>query len=530
MLDGVSGQAVAEVGDAAAWFSGETSTLSVGAEGSFGVLIFRVTVSRPDLDDGERQEAAKALALAALPRFPGIEVEAPPPPEPVLITVEHEPVDRSNQGFVENLLAREADGEWTRGEGLVATLRYFAGEVQAAEVLRHSELLDDSGTGVVHMARAYLETDGDSEDAAVIERLLDVLLVNDPRGATGTEGDSAAGRRRRTAAYRASQEGDDCFAPYPEYGDPCFESAPVSFPQFGEKYILWFPDIEDGEEWEGWVKGDSTIQNAMIASATQLESMSGGMPDVAVWLSPFNGGSTVVVDAGLCAIQLNKGAQALRDQNPEFLQQAIASALARCYIVWNFGLSGGGVLDWWEPGAEWYLSDVIYPNASMEVLVLKIPGTLAGEELGSALTDRSLTSMTFFEYLDAARGLEGTMAAVQTIAESGPDDVSGIEDLLHEYTKALTDGVIVDQGGAHAYGPPSEFTPLRKGTTISAEPPPFGVARIRVSVEGGPTPASNTRMASAATFSPPGARVHPVRAGAGRPSSPRRCKGRACSC
>jgi len=487
ILEGVPGQPVPGVGDAAAWFA-EASTLSVAAEGRFGVLVFRITVSNAELNEPARLEAATNLALAALPRFPGIEVEPPTPPDPVVITIEHEPVDRSNQGFVENLLAREADGDWTRGEGLVATLRFFTNEVEAGEVLRHPELLDDSGTGVVHMARAYLETDRDSEDAAEIERLLDLLLVNDPRGATATEGDSTTGLRRTTAAYRASQEEEeeeDCFAPYPDYGDPCFLSAPVSFPQFGEKYILWFPDLEEGEEWEGWVKGDSTIQNAMIASATKLESMSGGMPDVAVWLSPFSGGSTVVLDAGLCAIQLNKGAQALGAQNPAFLQQAIASALARCYIVWNFGLSGGAVLAWWEPGVEWYLSDVIYPNASMELVVLKVPQTLAGEELGSALTDRSLTTMTFFEYLDAALGLEGTMAAVQTIAESGPDDVSGIDDLLHEYNQALTDGVIVDQGGAHAYGPPADSHSLAEGVTISEKPQPYGLKRIRVSVASG---------------------------------------------
>ena len=201
---------------------------------------------------------------------------------------------------------------------------------------------------------------------------------------------------------------------------------------------------------------------------------------VAVWLAPYAGHSIVNLSGGLCGIQLNKGAQALRDRDPKLLQQAVASAIARCYVRWNFGLTGG-----WRNAIAWYLSDVIYPDASMEVLVLEVPNALAGEELGSTLIDRSLTNMPFFEYVDSARGLEGTMTAVWTIAESGPGDISGIDELLHDYNKALTDGVIIDQGGGHSYGPPSKFRPLSEGVTISTKPKPFGVERIRVGVGSG---------------------------------------------
>ena len=223
-----------------------------------------------------------------------------------------------------------------------------------------------------------------------------------------------------------------------------------------------------------------SLRDAIRKSAIQFEGMSGDMPRVEVWLAPFEGHSWVTLDGDLCTIQLNKGAQALRDQDPALLQQGVAATIARCYIDWNLGLS-----EQWESPLSWYLSDVIYPNASMEVAVLGIPTALQSEELSSTLLSRSLTNMPFFEFLDAAVGLEGTMTAVETIAESDLASVSGIDDHLHEYNKALTDGVIIDRGGAHGYGPPSDFTELAEGTTITANPQPFGVERIRVNVGGG---------------------------------------------
>ena len=492
-LIGVTGEPVPDVGDLALWFGGpqaegdgSAGALSVAQQTALGALVFRVVISRPDLDSAQQLELAKALALSALPRFPGVEVAPPPPPDPVVVTFDHEPVDQSQQGFLQNLLAREADGEWTRGEGLVATLRYFAGEIEATELLRGPDLLDQSGTGIVRLAQQYVEAGGDADAVTEIERLLDLLLVREPIAAAADAETSLPAAHSRSLAYRVFQEPapkpDDgfCYSFFPDYGEPCFMLTNAA-PQFGEKYLFWFPVLDEGQtEWEGWTHGPSTIRDAILKTAVQLESMSGDTPRIVVGLAPFEGHSLVLLDEDQCWIQLNKGAQTLRDRDPSLLQQAVASAMARCYIEWNFGRS-----EQWESPIAWYLSDVVYPNASMELLVLKVPEVLAGEELSTTLTDRSLANMPFFEYLDAALGLEGTMEAVGTIAESGLKDISGIDNHLHEYAKALTDGVIVDQAGAHGYGPPSDFTPLSDGLTISTQPKPFGLERIRVTAPSG---------------------------------------------
>ena len=474
-LEGVPGQRVSGVGEAAVWF-GDASTLSVGAQGRFGILIFRVTVNVPALDEADRLKAAQALAQSALPRFPGIEVEPAPPPDPVVVTIEHEPVDQSDQSYVSNLLAREVDGEWTRGEGLVATMQLLAGEQDAVEVLRHAAVLDSSGTGILRLAQAFLEDHADAPEAPEIERLLDSLI---PRPELVAQASAEPAQRgfRSMAVQESEQYLEGCYSVWPDHGDPCFMWA-EAHPAYGQKYLLWFPD-ED--EWEGWTRGPSTVRDAIRKTAAQLEGMDGNMQKVEVVLGPGQGHSSVLLEGtGTCTIVLNRGAQALRDQSPALLQQAVASAISRCYIDWNFG-----VAEAWESPAAWYLSDVIYPNASMETTVLNIPGLLGREELRSALTERSLTNMPFFEYVDSARGLEGAMAALVAIAGTGPAAISGIDDLLHEYAKSLTDGVIIDQGGAHSFGPGADRYDLSPGLTISAEPRAFGLERVQVTAPSG---------------------------------------------
>jgi len=125
---------------------------------------------------------------------------------------------------------------------------------------------------------------------------------------------------------------------WPDHGDPCFMVTDAA-PQFGGKYLFWFPVLGPGEmEWEGWTHGPSTVRDAIRKTAVQLESMSGESPGVKLWLSPWAGHSMVTLKSeGVCEILLNKGAQGLRDIGAELLQQAVASAIARCYIGWNFG-------------------------------------------------------------------------------------------------------------------------------------------------------------------------------------------------
>jgi hypothetical protein len=86
--------------------------------------------------------------------------------------------DRSSISFVDNLLVKVDEGDWTLEEGLVATLEAMAGERDAARILRHPELLNNEGTGIVAMAYDYLEAGPDAEAKAAISGLLDLLVFS----------------------------------------------------------------------------------------------------------------------------------------------------------------------------------------------------------------------------------------------------------------------------------------------------------------------------------------------------------------
>jgi hypothetical protein len=197
-------------------------------------------------------------------------------------------------------------------------------------------------------------------------------------------------------------------------------------------------------------------------------------------LGPLNASSSVTLTEGYCQIVLNKGAQLLRDVDPALLQQGVASTMASCYLEHNFGYDQQS-----ELAASYYLSDVVYPDASMETVVFKIPATLGGEELRTTLTERSLTNMPFFEYVDSARGLDGAIEAYEAMVQGGPAAVSGIDDLWHDYVEALTDGVIIDQAGAHPFGPGAQRFDASPGLRIKAEPRAFGLERIQLTVPSG---------------------------------------------
>ncbi len=174
-IDGVDGQPISAVGDEAVWFEDVPGRRSFAAPHDTDIIavrageaMFRITIALPDLDSAEQLSTARFLALAALTRLPGADGEVVPQ------TLETP--DVSNLGFVDNLLAREADGEWTIGEGIVATLELFTGASDSGAVLRDDELVDESGTELIRMARAYVE---DGPDDAIRQEIEDLLAVLD---------------------------------------------------------------------------------------------------------------------------------------------------------------------------------------------------------------------------------------------------------------------------------------------------------------------------------------------------------------
>lgn len=312
---GVSGEPVPAVGDEARWFGGEGSeaggdvgALSVRQDTSLGALHFRIFVGRPDLDSAAQLEIAKTVALAALPRFPGVEV-----------------------GYVNNLLVKEEAEEWTRGEGLVATLSLFAGEVEAAQVLLNPELVDFSGTGVIRMAREYLEDGPDAEAKTEIARLLEhLILTREQLEAMAGIGPPTVARGLQAISFGTARRADDCQT-YFGSPAPCMVETHISREldeMFGEgKYVLFVPEEELQTGWTDehvlWAK------TAIKKSAIAYEAL-GEVLKVNMIFTPFGGPHTFadpLFDDGVCFINFNRPMQ---QEEESTFKQNIAAAMAHC--------------------------------------------------------------------------------------------------------------------------------------------------------------------------------------------------------
>ncbi len=316
-LIGVSGQPVSGVGDEALWFGGadaegggSVGSLSVSQVTSLGVLHFRINLGRPDLDSAAQLEIAKGVALNALPRFPGVKA-----------------------GYVDNLLVKEGAGEWTRGEGLVATLGLFAGEAEAASVLRHPELGDFTGTGLVRLAREYLDDGSDVAVKAEIERLLEYLVVSRERlEAMAGVGVQAMAPGIQAASFSFAQGEGGCAA-YWGGGDPCIVEAvsPKLDEEYPDKYKLWVPD-ESTQNTEGWTDEHLSWALEAMESAAIAEEDRGAMPErVDIMFTPFDY-PTAMSDAesDMCSINLNKPMQQLDEVS---FKGRMAAEMADCNLL-----------------------------------------------------------------------------------------------------------------------------------------------------------------------------------------------------
>ena len=315
LVIGVSGEPVSGVGDAALWFGGEGSeaggdvgVISVRRDTSLGAIHFRIFVGRPDLDSAAQLEVAKTLARAALPRFPG------------------------EVGYVNNLLLKEEAGQWTRGEGLVATLSLFAGEAEATQVLLNPELVDFDGTGVIRMAQEYLEDGPDAEAKKEIERLLERLILSRERlEAMAGIGPPTTARGLQAIFFDGARGADDC-GTYFDPGGSCIEE--VQFPEldemFGEdKYTMWFP-AESSQNKGGWTDKHLFWAVEAINQAAIVFEKTSEMPNVDIAFMSFDGPSLSWAAFGDdCFVSVNPPMQQAPEED---FKHFLIVAMSHCMI------------------------------------------------------------------------------------------------------------------------------------------------------------------------------------------------------
>ena len=471
MMQGAAGALVADVGDDAIWFGGDqVSVITVFKQVDLGGLYYRILLSRPDIPPEEELELLTELAVRALPRFPGVVLESP---EPQQVVVDIEPDDPAKLSYAANLLAKVADGEWTLGEGLVATLGVLAGETEASEVLRYPEMVNFDRSAVVSMAQDYLAgAPADDPAAEDIARLLSLAVptVESLEQAGDVDVVQPSAEFRVILVSLVYQE------------DPAIMS--FCLLNFGTSPCMdaWLVMTDEGEytlytlkqEFEGaWEQDQVDLAIEGLQKAVTLLEKTGSIPDAKIILNPHEVGVVVFAegDGYVAHLGINTiGAE------PGVLQHAVAYALAKSMVEAKYGKDF-----WLNEGMATYLAGVVHPDLDYEHALAPL---LEGHELSKPLTEWGVTSWLFFEFL---HGHLGGPAGVFNFDQVSP---SRIASLFHQFAEALTDGLVPDIGAVYDYVPYlAAFWDLPVNFLLNADlaPPPFGIRRIRLIVEPGKT-------------------------------------------
>jgi hypothetical protein len=509
-IDGVPGEQVAGVGDVAMWFedvprSGpfaaphEIDVMAVGWEDAK----FRIVIALPDLAPDEQFETAKELARKALARLPGGPGE--------LIIVEREVPDLSNMGFVDNLLAREKAGEWTLGEGLVATLKLFSGELDAASVLRHDELLNYEGTGIFAMANQYLMNGPDAAARAEIARLLDLLVFsNEQLEAMAGIGEVSvmAGTGPLALGVTAGAE-EDCTKFFSGWAIPlgvgkCLEKMPPSFylDEFYTGDYAFFAPAPSLPQ-AGWEdKHYRYAAEAMEYGVREFDEM-GKVPPVsivfAVKQDPIAGavaaprfGPGINEPDRPCGIALFP---VLQGEGEADFKQFVAHELAHCFQGENFKdqvRPDPPVTEWREEGLAEYLSNVVYPKNDLESREFLEP--FADQEMATTVVNRAYQNFIFFQFLFWEIGNEGIFNLVRQLPDSGGKadqmdglaSIPGMAELYHEFAKDVTDEKVRDtETGPMRHEVRADKFPISGPIILLDDPQRFGVVRLHLVVDPG---------------------------------------------
>lgn len=417
-------------------------------------------------------------------------------------------VDRSDLSFVGNLRAKVADGEWTQGEGLVATLQVFAGELDAASVLRHPEILNAEGTGILALAYEYLEDGPDAEAKAEIARLLDLVVFSNEQleemAGIGATPKALPGQLTPSVRKAAEENCKDFFAGFriPAGVGQCLQvrTSPVLDQLYPGAYRVFGP--ADSLPKAGWTThhydliiealersipilkalGDVKLTNVNIVLSVK------GDPKAAAVAAP----KTIDFPDRPCGIALHLGMQQESDGN---FKQFLAHELAHCLHGETFTQqTDHDSSDWWDEGLSEYWSNVVYPgnNAEWQWLV-----PLARMELTTTLFDRAYPNALFFQYLSSRVGNQGIINIIYSLGDA--DDRATLEaklaayarmdEIFHDFAKAKTDEQIMDTSGERI---PYKISEVNRPTvsltgprTIKKDFKPFGVSRHRLGVQEG---------------------------------------------
>lgn len=478
-LEGVVGEPVPGVGDEAMWFAGveeevfggnvETGILNVRR----GLSHFAIVVGLPDTSPEEQLGIARRLALRVTSRLAG---------DGLVVTRKTTEAEPLPVDLVENLLAREQAGEWSRGEGLRVSLELLAGQASVEDVIGAPGEVDDDATVLILLAEEYLANGPDDGERAAIQTLLDRLIIsreewedmsgpetsgNDPRGMLVLAGPLAAVEPEAPGANYCSE--------YFQTTEKCMVNEPL--PGLGEKYAFYRPKGDLNSGWE--TKHIDWVRAAMLDSVKVFEPL-GTMPPTTVVLSQYD--QLAQDGSPKCVFYVPFGWQSFSEPN---FKHSLALRMAKCLLHETFPV---GSIDealvgrWWFQSAAIYLSGVVYGDVNGEHQIVPI---LESEELQRGLLSRRWTNWLFFEYLHPTLHPEGIMKLLGGLPGTLHKDIKAN---WHPYNETITDGGVPDIGKNTDL---VEIYPDRVSVEVddvgeqSFDVSSFGVNRLEVQVANG---------------------------------------------
>ena len=482
--EGVPGEAVGGIGDEATWFAGVPYQDPFTALHTQGILsvrlddsMFRLVLAVPDTPAADQLEIVTGLAQGAITRITG--------EEPAAEALISEPdVVEPELGLAENLLAREQAGEWTLGEGLVATLGWFVGDVETSQVIDSEPTLFELGGDVFDLAFEYLSSNPDDPSRDGVEGWLRQLITTPGRltATSAFEGQPAETAFRliqvtsHDEGYRNTLDSSDyCWDVYGVEGGGCLKEVeiPELDPEYADNYRLGRPVSDFAGAW-----GENhyaAAAEAISESAKVLEPR-GEMPKVVV-LFTQQAQSTRHFDIGaedFCEFHIGVNLQG----DVKDLQQTLAYALALC-------LFHDEADAWWVKSMAVYLSGVIFSEHNYEHL---LSPRLSAIEINSAVGQRGHPDWLFWEFLHWEVGGAGGNVDLARATGSYFDlaGYTGMDILLRDFYRALTDANVPDLGfGLVPYEPNASVMQISGPLSpVNLKPQAFGVKRLRLEVVG----------------------------------------------
>ena len=381
-------------------------------------------------------------------------------------------------------------GVWTYEEGVIEILKLMAGERLVNEVPGTEGVDFPEFNAVVNWAFDYLDSGPDTAVRAEIDRLLDLIIVNEENLHLYSIPESQAVNLpdRGLHAANARQAGDNCDALWNQDYPPqdrvangaCFLRKERTLR--GRDLIVYYPtDWEDDQKLMTYVNGAMEAMTQSFISYTTYKDDNDAlyeMPDASLIFTTrrvgarnvYNPNGTVgavapyrhdrieygFVDA--CPIFIYK---VLYEESLKNFQQGVAHEMFHCFQDHNLGPQTSfnyGIIEWWAEGTAEYFSNEVpaYRGVNLEHRLLS---QFNKDSLSTPLMGLGRETAVFFQFLGNKIGndmLIQNLEKLPTTAGSGwetqaravSEKWDGIDALFHQFATDYFDAIIQDSDGS----------------------------------------------------------------------------------